>query len=79
MIDDYTPGFQDYLNNITEKNPPVDRDYTIADFAIMYALGCMHSDGAKGKMPLDLIAIYVEVCCGTGAIMDYTVWLEANV
>lgn len=44
MINDYTPGFQDYLNNITEKNPAVDRDYTIADFALYYAIGCARAE-----------------------------------
>ena len=75
---DYTPGFQDYLNNVKEKNPKVDRDYTVADLAVLYTLGCMHADGAKGKQPLDIVAMYTVECCGLGAILDETVWLKGE-
>lgn len=45
MIDDYTPGFQDYLNNITEKNPAVDRDYIKT--AIRDAIGFIKEQDAQ--------------------------------
>lgn len=79
MIDDYTPGFRDYLNNIKEKNPTVDRDYTIADFAIQYAIGCAHAeyDGAL-RMTEEQLMTYVAICCGAGALLDETLWLEGK-
>ncbi len=80
MIDDYTPWFQNYLNNITEKNPPVDRDYTIADLAFCYTIGCLRQvcPEVEARLTDTRLAGFAAICCGSGALWDDTLWLEKN-
>ena len=74
---DYTPGFQDYLNNLKEKNPKVDRDYTVADLAVLYTLRCLVNERTK-QIAEDELAKYMALCCGIEAMTDETVWLEVT-
>lgn len=79
-MNDYSPGFQDYLNNIKEKNPKVDKDYTIADLAVLYTLGCARAemDGKSVQLPWEQLVSYTVICCGADAVMDETVWLKGE-